>query len=99
MKVFFKRMKVEYGEIEIDASEIDYHFCGDILKAVKSEDIFNTREFNDYQILDYQLSETEKNKNILDKGFEDICKYRNNEELNMYHEKENERIRFWNYMR
>lgn len=94
MKVFFKRMKVEYDEIEIDASEIDYHFGGDILLAVKGRDYGSCREFDDYQILDYQLNEAEKNKNILDKGFEDICKYRNNEELDMYRMHEDERIRF-----
>ena len=99
MKVFFKRSIVEYDEVEIDMLDVDFNYNGDILKAVKDEDYGNARKFNDYQILDYQLSEKELNKNISEKSFEDICKYRNMNELNMCQEQEDERIKFWNYMR
>ena len=99
MKIIFKRYKVEYDEIEVDMASVDYHYDGDILEALKYEDNYRNREGMEYEILDCKPSEKEINRNVLEKGFETISKYRNNEDLGLYESDSQERVIFWNYMR
>lgn len=94
MKILFKRYKEEYDQIELDMAEIDYHFGGDILAAVKSEDRASRLDGMEYELLDCRPNERERNRNMVDKGFEIIGAYRNENDYGLYKCEEEERVEF-----
>lgn len=62
MKIYYKKHYTEIGSVDVSREEINFNFNGDILEAVKFYgDGCVSKDKLKYEILDYDLSESEMN--------------------------------------
>lgn len=107
MRIFYKKHYTEVGSVDISREEINFNFNGDILEAVKFYgDGYVAKDKLKYEILDYDLSESEMNyKKVgeyIEKNYENVnrkdCEaidliYEGMEELKKLNENQ-ERVKF-----